>query len=115
MERKRADILRQAHLWHARQLCTLVAEEDISKQDGGHLQGMLADGGDFTKALTAASRQGSVESPLKVAVELAAAQPAKLEAAAVPEVMQANVCRLPCRRLEQKLILSCKSRKSSSR
>ena len=82
---------RQAHLWYARQFRMLDAKEDTSKQNRGYLQGMLAEGGDVIKAPTAAFRQGSAESPLKVAVELAAVQPAKLEAAAVPEVMQANV------------------------
>ena len=76
----------------------LDAKRDICEEDRGHLQGMLAEGRDVTKAPAAAFRQGSVESPLKIAVELAAAQPARLEAAAVPEVMQANVIfsRQPC-------------------
>ena len=55
------------------------------------LQGILAEERASDRAQASAGRRASEDSPLKGAVKLAAVQPAKLEAPAVPEVMQSRV------------------------
>lgn len=55
------------------------------------MQGILAEEGATDRAQVLAGRRASEDSPLKGIVELAAVQPAKLEAPAVPEIMQPMV------------------------
>ncbi len=52
---------------------------------------MLAREGVADKGQALAGQRMSEDSPLKGALELAAVQPAKLEAPAVPEIMQSRV------------------------
>ena len=74
-------------------LCFLIdaATYAVAAWCAYRLKGMLAEEAPAIKALGMARQRPAADSPLKSAVELAAVQPAKLEAVAAPEVLQSSV------------------------
>ena len=74
-------------------LCFLIdaATYAVAAWCAYRLKGMLVEAAPAIKALGMARQRVAADSPLKSAVELAAVQPAKLEAVAAPEVLQSSV------------------------